>query len=108
MSIELEKKQGLIAGNGQLPVSLAKNAKENGFEVVAISLSSDNRNELKKYCAKVYDCAPGEVLKIKNILSKICIFSFLYMVFHDYWEFSFFKMIIFNIWMKPKNISFIL
>ncbi len=68
MSIELEKKQGLIAGNGQLPVQLAKNAKENGFDVVAISLSSDNKAELKKYCATVYDCAPGEVLKIKNIL----------------------------------------
>ena len=68
MSIELENKQGLIAGNGQLPVMLAKNAKENGFEVVAISLSSDNRNELKKYCSKVYDLAPGEVLKIKHAL----------------------------------------
>ena len=68
MSIELENKQGLIAGNGQLPVNLAKNAVENGFDVVAISLSLDNRNDLKKYCSKVYDCAPGEVLKIKNIL----------------------------------------
>lgn len=68
MSIQLDNKQGLIAGNGQLPVMLAKNAKENGFEVVAISLSSDNRNELKKYCSKVYDFAPGELLKIKNAL----------------------------------------
>ena len=38
MSIELDNKQGLIAGNGQLPVMLSKNAKENGFEIVAISL----------------------------------------------------------------------
>ncbi len=68
MSIELDNKQGLIAGNGLLPVQLAKNAKENGFEVVAISLSSDNRNELKKYCSKVYDYAPGELIKIKNAL----------------------------------------
>ncbi len=68
MSIELENKQGLIAGNGQLPVQLAKNAKENGFEVIAISLSSDNKKELKKYCSKVFDFAPGEVLKIKKTL----------------------------------------
>ncbi len=68
MSIELDNKQGLIAGNGQLPIYLAKNAKENGFDVIAISLSSDNRNDLKKYCAKVYDFAPGEVLKIKHAL----------------------------------------
>ena len=68
MSIELDKKQGLIAGNGQLPVMLAKNALENGFEMIAISLSSDNRGELKKYCSKVYDFAPGELLKIKHAL----------------------------------------
>ena len=66
MAIELEKKQGLIAGNGQLPVHLAKNAKENGFEVIAVSLSSDNKKELKKYCSKVYDCAPGEVLRLNS------------------------------------------
>lgn len=68
MSIELDNKQGLIAGDGLLPVELAKNAKENGFEVVAIALSADNRNELKKYCSKVYDYAPGELLKIKHVL----------------------------------------
>ncbi len=66
--MELDNKQGLIAGNGQLPIELAKNAKENGFSVIAISLSSDNRKELKKYCTKVYDFAPGEVLKIKKVL----------------------------------------
>lgn len=68
MTIELDKKQGLIAGNGQLPVQLAKNASENGFEVVCISLSSDNKRDLKKYCSKVYDLAPGELLKIKKVL----------------------------------------
>ena len=68
MVIELNKKQGLIAGDGQLPVLLAKNAKENGFEVVCISLSGDNKKDLSKYCSKVYNYAPGEVLKIKSAL----------------------------------------
>lgn len=68
MAITLEKKQGLIAGDGLLPVKMAQYAKENGFEVVAISLSSDNYRELKKYCSKVYSCCPGEVNKIENIL----------------------------------------
>lgn len=68
MSIMLEQKQGLIAGDGLLPVKMAQYAKENGFDVVAISLSSDNYNQLKKYCAKVYSCSPGEVLKIEKIL----------------------------------------
>ena len=68
MAITLERKQGLIAGDGLLPVKMAQYAKENGFDVVAISLSSDNYRELKKYCSKVYSCCPGEVNKIENIL----------------------------------------
>lgn len=68
MSLMLEHKQGLIAGDGLLPVKMAQHAKENGFEVIAISLSSDNYNQLKKHCSKVYSVAPGEVLKTEKIL----------------------------------------
>lgn len=68
MSLMLENKQGLVAGDGLLPVKMAQHAKENGFEVVAISLSADNFNQLKKYCSKIYSVAPGEVLKIEKIL----------------------------------------
>lgn len=70
MSIMLENKQGLIAGDGLLPIKMAQYAKDNGFDVVAISLSADNCNQLKKYCSKVYSCSPGEVLKIENILKE--------------------------------------
>lgn len=68
MSIMLEHKQGLIAGDGLLPVKMAQYANENGFDVVAISFSADNASQLKKYCSKVYSCAPGELLKIQSIL----------------------------------------
>lgn len=68
MSILLDNKQGLIAGDGLLPVKMAQYAKDNGMDVVAISLSADNCQQLKKYCTKVYSCAPGEVLKIEDIL----------------------------------------
>ena len=68
MSLVLEHKQGLIAGDGLLPVKMAKAAKENGFEVVAISLSDDNCAQLKKYCSKVYSFCPGEALKIEKTL----------------------------------------
>ncbi len=68
MSIMLENKQCLIAGDGLLPVKMAQYAKENGFEVVAISLSADNCNQLKKYCSKVYSVCPGELLKVQKIL----------------------------------------
>ena len=50
MSITLENKQGLIAGDGTLPVKMAQYAKENGFEVICISLANDNLHDLKKYC----------------------------------------------------------
>ena len=68
MAVTLENKQGLIAGDGTLPVKMAQYAKENGFEVVCISLSGDNVKELKKYCSKVYSCHPGEINKIEKIL----------------------------------------
>src|SRR5574344_1870178 len=64
----LENKQGLIAGDGVLPIKMAQYAKENGFEVVCISLAKDNVRELKKYCSKIYRCHPGEVNKIEKIL----------------------------------------
>ena len=68
MSVALDQKQGLIAGDGLLPVKMAQYAKENGFEVVAISLSNDNYAQLKKYCSKVYSFCPGEVQKIEDTL----------------------------------------
>lgn len=70
MSIMLEHKQGLIAGDGSLPVKMAQYAKENGFEVVCISLANDNVNQLKKYCSKVYSCHPGEINRIEKILKE--------------------------------------
>ena len=68
MSITLESKQCIIAGNGELPVQAAKGAKENGFEVIAISLSCDNRKQLQKYCSKVYVYGPGQIKNIKQTL----------------------------------------
>lgn len=70
MAITLENKQGLIAGDGILPIRMAQYAKENGFEVICISLAKDNAGELKKYCSKVYSCHPGEVNRIESILKE--------------------------------------
>ena len=70
MSIALEHKQGLIAGDGLLPVTMAQYAEESGCEVSAISLSGDNYKQLKKYCSKVYSFCPGEPIKIEEVLKK--------------------------------------
>ncbi len=69
-NIILEKRQCLIAGDGNLPVEMAKSAKQNGMEVVCISLSSDNVKELKKYCSKIVSYGPGQVDSIKSFLQK--------------------------------------
>ena len=70
MSIMLEHKQGLIAGDGILPVEMARHAKENGFEVICVSLANDNLKELKKYCSQIYSCHPGEMTKIEKIFTE--------------------------------------
>ena len=67
-NLVLEHKQCLIAGDGTLPVMMAKSAKQNGFEIVCISLSSDNYKELKKHCSKVVSFGPGQVDSIKKFL----------------------------------------
>lgn len=66
--IVLEKRQCLIAGDGILPIELAKKVKENGLDIVVISLSSDNKRELEKIADKFYECSPGEVKKIRQII----------------------------------------
>ena len=68
--LTLEHKQCLIAGDGNLPIMMAKSATQNGFEVICISLSSDNYKELKKYCSKVVSYGPGQVDSIRNFLQK--------------------------------------
>ena len=58
------QKFGLVAGDGELPVRLAKFAKSKGFDIVAISLSPSNKKLLEKYCLKVYPYGPGELQKV--------------------------------------------
>ena len=65
-NIILEHKQCLVAGDGNLPIAMAKSAKQNGFEVICISLSSDNYKELQKHCSKVVSFGPGQVNSIKK------------------------------------------
>ena len=67
-NITLERRQCLVAGDGNLPIAMAKSAQQNGFEIICISLSSDNYNELKKYCSKIISFGPGQVDSIKKYL----------------------------------------
>ena len=71
MTITLDNKIGLIAGNGQLPVIWSKNAQTNGIEVVAISLSADNKKELNyievyKYPLETIFKSGDDIVKLTN------------------------------------------
>lgn len=68
MDTILSRKIGLIAGEGELPVRLAKSAKEQGFEVVAISVIPSNKKALQAVCTKVYSKGPGEVQAMIDIM----------------------------------------
>jgi len=68
LSKNISKKLGLIAGDGELPLSMAKSATEQGHEIVAVSLSPVNMRELKEVCSKVYSCGAGQVQKIVDII----------------------------------------
>ena len=75
---KLDKIQALIAGDGELPVHVARIAAREGHDVICISLSRKNRDRLYKYCKKVYTYGPGEVLKIledfrSGRIGKICL-----------------------------------
>jgi len=52
---------GLIAGEGKLPVILAKAAKEKGYRVVGFALSEAAGNQLEDVADKVYLIAPGQM-----------------------------------------------
>ena len=67
---KLDKIQALIAGDCELPVHVARMAARDGYDVICISLCSKNRAELHKYCKKVYNFGPGEVLKILETLKQ--------------------------------------
>lgn len=66
----LSKRLGLIAGDGELPIRLVRSAKNMGFSTIAISLAPNNRNQLSKYCERVYSFGPGEIQKIIDTLHK--------------------------------------
>ena len=65
----LDKIQALIAGDGELPVQVARMAAREGHDVICIALSRKNRDELYKYCKKVYSFAPGEIINILETLA---------------------------------------
>lgn len=65
-----DKKIALIAGNGELPVAVAKSAREQGFNVCGVAVTDEASYKLDGLCDKVLKFAPGEVSKILEAVKK--------------------------------------
>ena len=61
---------GLIAGQGKLPGILAKNAKENGYRVVALCLSEEAQARVEAHCIKTFQIFPGQLGRNLKLLQQ--------------------------------------
>lgn len=68
MSFECKKIQGLVAGEGELPIHVAQSAHKAGFKVICIALGNSNKRELTEFCDEIYSFGPGELQKIVDKL----------------------------------------
>ncbi len=61
---------GLVAGQGKLPGILAKNAKENGYKVVALCLSEEAQARVEAHCIKTFQIFPGQLGRNLKLLQQ--------------------------------------
>ncbi len=61
---------GLIAGNGKLPLFLAKNIRAQGHHLIAIAFYEETRKDLKHYVDYIYWVNIGELGKTIDLLRK--------------------------------------
>jgi DUF1009 family protein len=66
----MDRKIGLIAGNGQFPVLFARSAAAQGREVVAIAVREETTPELEKYVRRIYWIGVGQLKEFFAILEK--------------------------------------
>ncbi len=64
----LSNKIGLIAGEGEFPLLLAKNLKNLNYSVVAVTFSGGQKKNLQKLVDKVYQIYIGQLEKLINLL----------------------------------------
>ncbi len=58
------KKLAIIAGSGELPVEVAKSAREEGYKTYGVAVTDDAEYRLGGICDKVEKFSPGQVSKI--------------------------------------------
>jgi len=68
--LEVDKRIGLIAGEGEFPLILAKELKEKGYKVVAICFSQEQKERLNPWVEKVEAISIGQFGKLINIFKR--------------------------------------
>lgn len=58
----------LIAGNGQLPLIWAKNARREGIEVIAFAFMGETEKSLEKFADKIHWCELGSLSKLIEMM----------------------------------------
>lgn len=61
---------GLVAGQGKLPGILARNAKEKGYQVMALCLSEEAQARVEPHCFKTYLIYPGQLGRSVHLLKQ--------------------------------------
>ncbi len=57
------KKVGLIAGNGQLPLILGREANKRGYELVVLAIKGETSSLIKNFASSILWVEPGELKK---------------------------------------------
>jgi len=66
----MEKRIGLIAGNGKFPMIFARQARKKGIEIVGIGINEETSRDLAQYVNKIYWLGVGQLGKLLEILVK--------------------------------------
>lgn len=66
----MNKRIGLIAGNGRFPIIFAESARKKGVEVIAIGINEETSKELEKFVSKIYWLGVGELERLLEILKE--------------------------------------
>ncbi|MBO8143092.1 MAG: UDP-2,3-diacylglucosamine diphosphatase LpxI [Thermodesulfobacterium sp.] len=69
MEVE-DNKIGLISGEGEFPVILARSLKDKNYEIIAVCFSNGQKERLKKFVSEVFKISIGQLGKLIKIFKE--------------------------------------
>ncbi|MCD6489431.1 MAG: UDP-2,3-diacylglucosamine diphosphatase LpxI, partial [Thermodesulfobacterium sp.] len=65
-----DNKIGLISGEGEFPVILARSLKDKNYEIIAVCFSNRQKERLKKFTSEVFKISIGQLGKLIKIFKE--------------------------------------